>query len=137
VEAQIHGGVELGTDVHSIVVDPSFRATRIGDYLAMAAQRFGFPVDWHDGSELDVADVPADFRGPTMPALARRVARTDGVLDAAAIGRAARRVPFTRPTPEGDRPESELQQLKYLWHVLLAHGRDRAAGTDTRGTLHG
>jgi hypothetical protein len=137
VEAQIHGGVELGRDVRGIVVDPSFRNTPTEDSLSMAAQRHGFQIEWHEGSELDVTDVPGDFRGPTMPALARRVAGADGVLDAAAIGTAARRVPFTPPTPGGDRPESELQQLKYLWHVLLAHGRDRASGGGSRGTFRG
>ena len=135
VEAQVHGGIELGRDVRAIVVDPSFRDTPVERDLATAAQRHGFAVDWHEGSELDVADVPADFRGPTMPALARRVARPDGILDAAAIGVAARRIPFTPPTAEGDRPESPLQQLKYLWHVLLAHGRDRATNVESRGTF--
>jgi hypothetical protein len=132
VEAQVHGGVELGHDVSSVVLDPSFRSTRIEHHLTLAAQRHGFVIEWHEGSELDVGDVPRGFRGPTMPGLARRVARTDGVLDAAAIGHAARRVAFTPPRVGGDPPESELQQLKYLWHVLLAHGHDRASDTYMR-----
>jgi hypothetical protein len=124
VEAQVHGGVALGEDVRSIVLDPSFRNTPVEHHLTLAAERHGFAIEWHDGSELDVADVPAGFRGPTMPALARRVARPDRILDAAAIGDAARQVVFTPPTVGGDPPESELQQFKYLWHVLLAYGRD-------------
>lgn len=33
-------------------------------------------------------------------------------------------VRFDEPTEFGDAPESTLQQLKYLWHTLLAYGAD-------------
>jgi hypothetical protein len=132
VEAQVHGGVDLAEDVHSIVVDPSFRITPIEHYLTSAARQHGFTIDWHDGSEINVDDVPADFRGSTMPALARRVARSDGIVDAAATGRAARDIRFTPPTVAGDPPESERQQLKYLWHVVLGLGRDASIGRRAR-----
>jgi Protein of unknown function (DUF3626) len=69
--------------------------------------------------------VPDDFRGPTMPTLGRAVARPDGVVDAHAIGLRAAKVPYANATPSGDSDDSELQQLKYLWHTLLAHGHDR------------
>ncbi len=59
-----------------------------------------------------------------MPEVARRVARRDGIVDAAAIGRAARLVVAGPLLPGGDPPESELQRLKYLWHTLLAYGHD-------------
>jgi hypothetical protein len=70
-----------------------------------------------------VDEVPSDFRGPTMPPLARRVAR-NGFVDACSIGIAARRVRVDRPPLGGDPPDSDLQQLKYLWHTVLAHGHD-------------
>ena len=124
VEAQVHGGIDLTVDVQAVVLDPSFVGTDVEHDLAAAAERHGFELRWHRGSELAVDDVPVDFRGPTMPDLARRVARADAVVDARAIGTAARRIRAGRPLPGGDPPESELQQLKYLWHTLLAHGRD-------------
>jgi hypothetical protein len=124
VEAQIHGGVSLEADVEAMVVDPSFRATSVEEDLTAAGERYGFSVRWHGGSELHVEEVPDDFRGPTMPALARRVARADGFVDACAIGRAASAVVLGEPTANGDPPESDLQQVKYLWHTLLAHGQD-------------
>jgi hypothetical protein len=137
VEAQVHGGVDLATDVDTMVVDPSFRGTDVERDLATAAGRYGFDLRWHAGSELAVADVPADFRGPEMPDLAARVAggRFDGkrgdrerVVDAAAIGRAFTGDAPAPPRPDGDDPISEAQQLKYLWHTVLAHGTD---ATDT------
>lgn len=126
VEAQVHGGVDLAADVEAIVVDPSFAGTEVDDHLALAAERHGFTLARTPGSELAVDDVPGDFRGPTMPALARRVARADGIVDARAIGAAAPPA-LPDPLPGGDPPESALQQLKYLWHTLFALGHDAVA----------
>ena len=123
IEAQVHGGVDLATDVEAIVVDPSFAGTNTEQKMTTAANRYGFELRWHGGSNLAVEDVPSDFRGPTMPPLARRVAR-NGVVDACSIGIAARRVRVDRPPAGGDPPDSVLQQLKYLWHTVLAHGHD-------------
>ncbi|MEO8697038.1 MAG: DUF3626 domain-containing protein [Acidimicrobiales bacterium] len=130
VEAQVHGGVDLATDVEAIVLDPSFAGTDTERDIAAAARRYRFELRWHGGSRLAIDDVPPDFRGPTMSPLARRVARHDGVVDACAIGVAAQRIRIDRPAPGGDPPDSELQQLKYLWHTVLAHGHDtvRAQG---------
>jgi hypothetical protein len=124
VEAQIHGGVDLATDVVAVVLDPSLSGTGIERHLADAAARHRFELSWHGGSELHVARVPADFRGPAMPELARRVAGARGVLDASAIGEAAASIAPTPPTIEGDPDHSDAQQLKYLWHTLLAKGDD-------------
>lgn len=127
VEAQVHGGVELARDVVAVVLDPCYAGTTVADDLAVAAERFGFALHWHEGSVLPVDDVPADVRGPSMPALARRVAGPDAVVTARHIGVAAARVPLPPPGPAGDAAGSDLQQLKYLWHVVFAHGRPAAS----------
>lgn len=124
IEAQVHGGVSLDADVEYVVLDPSFRHTMIEDDLHAAAERYAFSLTWHAGSELHCDQVPEDFRGPTMPVVAREVARPDGVVDAHAIGVRAAGATFAEPTAMGDAHESDLQQLKYLWHTLLAHGHD-------------
>ena len=124
VEAQIRGGVSLSADVEAMVIDPSFRESDVEADLNEAAETFGFDLNWHGGSELHVDDVPDDFRGPGMPSLARRMERGDGVVDAAAIGIAARSAQLDEPLLIGDPPESDLQQLKYMWHTVLAHGHD-------------
>lgn len=127
VEIQVHGGVDLADDVEAMVLDPSFRGSDVEQALAAAAARYGFEIAWHSGSELAVDDVPNDFRGPTMPALARRVAGYSRIVDARAIGVTAAEHPYEEPLPLGDPPESTPQQLKYLWHTLLAHGHDAAS----------
>jgi hypothetical protein len=127
VEAQVHGGVSLESDVEAVVLDPSFQHSAVEADLYAAADRCGFSLTWHGGSELDVDDVPDDFRGPTMPGLARQVARRGGVVNARAIGVRAAKLRFAEPTKVGDSHESELQRLKYLWHTLLACGHDAVA----------
>lgn len=124
VEVQVHGGVSLETDVVAIVVDPSLRSSSVQLHLEAASERFGFDLAWHRGSRLLVADVPSDFRGEGMPALAAQVAGPDGVVDARRIGDAAMAIPTGDPTPDGDAEDSDRQQLKYLWHTLLAWGTD-------------
>lgn len=129
VEAQIHGGVDLRDDVAEIVLDPSFRSTDVERDITAAANRFEFDVRWHGGSELAAAETPDDFRGPTMRPLAAVVARPDGIIDAAALGRHALLEPWTPPTPEGDQPGSPRQEIKRLWHCLLRFGTDASAPT--------
>ncbi len=126
IEAQVHGGVSLETDVEAVALDPSFRATAVEEDLHAAAVRYGFLLKWHAGSELHVDEVPDDFRGSKMPTLATEVARPDGVIDAHAIGVRAANLSYAEPIAMGDPYDSDLQQLKYLWHTLLAYGHDAA-----------
>ena len=135
VEIQVHGGVDLRADVNAAVVDPSFRGTPVHEAFETMATRYDVKIEWHGGSELAVDDVPANFRGPTMRTLAREVAWPDGVVDAHAIGVAARSIAFAEMEAAGDANDSDAQQLKYLWHTLLAFGADAAGdGGRSAGT---
>ena len=69
-------------------------------------------------------DVPSDFRGLKMPELGRRGARPDGIIDAHSLGQVARSVTSGPPLVGGDPADSDIQQVKYLWHTLLVFGRD-------------
>lgn len=122
VEAQVHGSIELGTDVETLFADPSFRGTPIGTQLEALCRDHTIELRWVGGFTLRVDEVPGDFRGARMPTLARRIARD--ILDARTLGEAA--VHLARD-PEawadhGD-PARNLQDLKRLWHVLVRHGR--------------
>jgi len=125
VEAQVHGPVRLLEDVDVLVADPSFRDVDVGQTLNRVCERHGIALRWHGGFALASSEVPADFRGPTMPSLAERVA-VDGVVDAAAIGRAAADL-VRAPGGWADRGDHSavLQELKLLWHVLVRFGRAR------------
>jgi hypothetical protein len=127
VEAQVHGDVLFERDVESVVVDPSFDGTETGERLATLAESCGFALHRHLGFLMDVAHVPSDFRGPRMPALARRIASAFGSMpdtfDAAAIGRAAAELhhqPWRWADWDGE--AETLQHLKQLWHVLVRFG---------------
>ncbi len=89
------------------------------------AAAYDIELRWHGGSELAARGIPPDFRGPSVAALARAIGG-DGSIDAATIGRAAA---ARLPDPiaaTGDPPDSHLQQVKYLWHAVLALGHDAA-----------
>lgn len=118
VEAQVHGGLELAGPVTAVVADPSFRGTDTGAHLAA----LGLPLEWHAGFVLPPGEFPADLRLPASPALAAAVAARYGaaLVDAALVGRAARE-PGTWAA--FGPPAEVLQQLKYLWHILVLRGR--------------
>lgn len=126
VEAQVHGGVDLASDVASVVIDPSFHRTEVDRSLEAAAERYGFEIEFHDGSEVDPNEIDPEFRGGNMRVLARAVARPDGLVDAASIGQALAHVPFTAPSESGDAEDSPRQQYKKLWHCCLKFGRPRS-----------
>lgn len=133
VEAQVHGPVLLATDVDAVVVDPCFRGTATADHLSKLCRRYKVDLQWHHGFRLRVENVPRDFRGPTMPSLAERIAR-ERMLDVSMIGAAVRDL-YAHPDAWRDRGTADevLQELKLLWHVLVRFGvpmplEDRAGG---------
>ncbi|WP_422739930.1 DUF3626 domain-containing protein [Micromonospora sp. WMMD729] len=127
VETQVHGTLDLASDVQELVVDPSFAGTATGATLESVARRYGFPLRWHPGFVLPVDEVDAEFRGPAIPVLAARLYREFGQpdvpVDAALIGRGAVSV-VAEPQRWADRgPIADtLQHLKQLWHVLVRFG---------------
>jgi Protein of unknown function (DUF3626) len=130
VEAQIHGPIDLRTDVRELVADPAFRAGAIGDALRESSARFGWPLRWHPGFVMPVGDVPSHFRGYALTALARRAGR-DGLLDAAAIGEAANAAEREPDAwSHGDALDEMRTRFRRLWHVLVLRGapRDDSSG---------
>lgn len=123
VEAQVHGPIVLNRDVELLVADPAFAGTPTGQVLREIADQYGFELKWHCGFRLSVRDVPDDFRGPAMPAFARRVAGATEILDAAVIGQAAaslRRNP-ARWSEWGDYWDV-VRLFRQIWHVLVHFG---------------
>jgi hypothetical protein len=136
VEAQVHGGVDLRADVVAVVADPSLCATPTADVLTALADRYGVPLRHHPGFVLSPGEVPADLRGPVAPRLAGHLCDRYGTdhLDAALLGRAAAAVVRSRRdwAQWGD-PAEVLQQLKYLWHILVVLGRPDPLRATTYG----
>lgn len=123
IEAQIHGDVSLKEDVEILVADPSFKNTATGRTLVAICAKYSIDLYWHMGYALLTDEVPLDFRGPTMPSLARRIAQNH-VIDASLIGSAV--MELTRnPDAWRDRGSYEdvLQECKLLWHVLVKYGK--------------
>jgi Protein of unknown function (DUF3626) len=123
IEAQVHGEILLDADVDALVVDPAFAGTPTALVLAQLCERYRVQLCWHHGFRLAVSEVPSDFRGRTMPSLARRIAPS-GFVDAAALGAAVRHL-HDHPAAWADRGcfDEVLQELKLLWHVLVRYGQ--------------
>jgi hypothetical protein len=123
IEAQIHGPVSLGEDVEMLVADPSFSCSETGETLEAICAKHGIALRWHLGFALAVDDVPGDFRGASMPSLARRVASGSEFIDAQMIGAAVTSL-RRNPNAWSDRGSLDqiLQELKLLWHVLVRCG---------------
>lgn len=126
IEAQVHGPIDLARDVEALVIDPSFDDTEAGQHLVAIAERHAITLRRHAGFTLSPAEVPSDFRGPRMPALAHRIAG-GAELDAAMLGRAALSL-IREPAKwqDWDAEAETWQHIKQLWHVLVRFGRERA-----------
>ena len=122
IEAQIHGDISLSQDVDALVADPSFKDSAPGACLLDIGRKFGIDIHWHAGFAMPPEDVPADFRGASMPFLAKRVA-PNGALDARKIGEAAAslRKNFSAWADIGNEKDV-LEKLRHLWHILLRFG---------------
>ncbi|KAL7920376.1 hypothetical protein ACQKWADRAFT_328823 [Trichoderma austrokoningii] len=123
IEAQIHGDVLLSRDVEALVVDPSFFLRGdTGPLLKTLSETYRFPLFSHHTFEMPAESCPDDFRGPTMPSLATRVAYK-GTVDVQAIGEGVK--DFMSDAEQwADRGTvaEVLQELKLLWHVLVRYG---------------
>lgn len=123
IEAQVHGDIRLKEDVEILVADPSFKGTSIGRILEQICLQYSIQLYWHMGFAMGVDEVPVDFRGPSMPSLAKRISH-NGFIDVSMIGSAAMDVKQD-PLAWRDRGTDKevLQELKLLWHVLVRYGK--------------
>jgi hypothetical protein len=122
IEAQVHGSIHLKDDVECLVADPSFKGMEIGNILEQLCQKYGIKLEWHQGFQMNAADVPSTYRGPAMPSLARRIA-SNQMINARVIGEAVQEL-MREPERWKDRGTQRemLQELKYIWHVLVRFG---------------
>ncbi|MEQ1759278.1 MAG: DUF3626 domain-containing protein [Vicinamibacterales bacterium] len=123
IEAQVHGPIDMATDVETVVADPAFKRTATGEALEGLSAKYAIPLAWHRGFRMAVNDVPAEFRGPAIPELARRIAGRGGMVEAAVIG-AAEASFRARPEAWGALGSQDqlLQHFRQLWHVVVRYG---------------
>lgn len=107
IEAHVHGPVRLDRDVEALVLDPSYRGTRV----EADARRLPCPVHWHAGFQLSVDELRRHphYRGRQYVDLGARIA-AGGVLNPRVIGDAARTGRY------------DPQALKRVWHCLARFG---------------
>jgi hypothetical protein len=122
IEAQVHGDILLSNDIEVLVADPSFKGTHTGRILEQICSKYSIELFWHMGFTLSVDEVPEDFRGPAMPSMAKRIAKKNKYIHASIIGSAAFDYKKNPSSWENTSKIGVLQELKYLWHVLVKFG---------------
>lgn len=122
IEAQVHGPIRLQEDVAALVVDGSFQGQAIEIHMRRLCEKYDIALEWHGGLQVNIHQIPSDFRGETVLKLGRRVAE-DGHIHTALLGRLAKQL-REKPTIWADlgTPDTLLQQIKYLWHILVRYG---------------
>jgi hypothetical protein len=107
IEAHVHGGIDLGTNVEALVLDPCYQDTQV----ETEAKCLGCPVEWHGGFRVatEVLLRNADYRGFEFAELGVSLAK-DGHLDPAMIGDASRTGRY------------DQQALKRVWHYVARFG---------------
>ncbi len=106
VEAHIHGPLVIAADVEALVLDPSFKETRIGE----VASSIGCTVEWHDGFclSLDLLDNCRVYRGEAAADAIAQIAK-HGFVTPASLWRA-------RETA------LDYQTAKWVWHCIARFG---------------
>ena len=122
IESQIHGDISLYRDITTLVADYSFRETEVELNFQKLCSKFSIDFYWHSGFQMKETDFPANFRGPKIPEMAKRIAQR-GMVNAYLIGLASNRI-ITEPDLWNDLGSKEelLQLVKYMWHCLVKFG---------------
>ena len=122
IEAHIHGPLLLARDVEALILDPSYRGTKVEEL----AGRLPCPVEWHQGFRLSVEMLRRhpDYRGLTYVALGVDLSHV-GELTPLIVGAAARTGRY------------DLQDLKKVWHYVARFGGPVSVGIHTDPTPTG
>ncbi|WP_087024248.1 DUF3626 domain-containing protein [Thaumasiovibrio subtropicus] len=124
IEAQIHGDLRLADDVTHLVADSSYRGTPIERDLQTLCERYDIVLQWRQGYQLTLSEVPTDFRGPSMPEIAKQIAEftQQPTLNAHALGQYVNHRYQAVGTASAMDIAAALQPYKLLWHVLVRYG---------------
>ncbi|HAS47624.1 MAG TPA: DUF3626 domain-containing protein [Microscillaceae bacterium] len=120
IEAQIHTDIQLDKDVDCLVADYAYQHTEYEKDLALLCEKCEIKLIWNKGLQLAIAEVPNHFRGKEMPLLAQQVA-IDQYIHAYALAKAEQS--YLQATTDPSLLAHQLQQLKYLWHILVKYGQ--------------
>ena len=123
IEAQIHGNISLKNDIETLVTDPSFIETDIGEKIEQTCNKYSIKLLWHMGFAMKTNDVPYDFRGNEMPKLAEFIS-INKTINPFLIGFAVMDLYKNPEKWKNWGIEKEIiQKLKLLWHVLVKYGK--------------
>lgn len=106
IEAHIHGPIIIERDVEALVLDPSFKDSRIED----AAHSLGCTIEWHAGFRLSAHQSCdcAEYRGQPVADAILQIAE-DGHVTPARLSQARETM-------------LDYQTAKWIWHCMARFG---------------
>ena len=114
IEAHIHGPLVIDRDIEALVLDPSFRGSRLEE----KAQTLGCEIEWHAGFRLPVHQSKEcqKYRGPDA---------ADAIVHLAESG-------YITPARLSQARETELdyQTAKWVWHCMARFGYQQPSDGD-------
>ena len=120
IEAQIHTEISLMNDIDYLIVDAAYRHTEYENLFKKVCELNPIELIWNKGRELEIKDIPENFRGPEMPTIAKEIAVNDKI-NAYLLGLAEKK--YKEKIEEEKVRQGKNQQLKYLWHTLIKYGK--------------
>ena len=112
IEAHVHGPIVIERDVEALVLDPSFKNSKIEE----AALSLRCKIEWHNGFRLSVHQSSAcqTYRGPQV---------ADAILEIAEDG-------FITPATLAQARKTRLdyQTAKWVWHCVARFGYEQTNG---------
>ena len=120
VEAQIHTEITLRNDIDYLIVDSAYRHTEYENLFNQVCELNSIELLWNEGRELEIQDIPKNFRGSEMPTIAEEIA-VNNKINAYVLGLAEKR--YKNEIEEERIRQIKNQQLKYLWHILIKYGK--------------
>lgn len=120
IEAQIHTEISLKNDIDYLIADSAYRFTEYENLFKKVCELYSIILIWNKVHELEINDIPENFRGSEMPIIAKEIA-INNKINAYVLGLAEKR--YKEEIEEEAVRQDKNQKLKYLWHTLIKYGK--------------
>lgn len=123
IETHIHSDISLEHDVDDLYIDESYCGTSLEQQAYNLCKKFNINLKWIPKRQINVEEVGSLFRGPKIPALARKIddvfGERQGIINAYLIGKAScdSYLNIGSWSDIGNTDEM-FQRIKQLWHTV-------------------
>lgn len=122
IEVQIHCDINLLNYATHLVCDSSFKNTKFEEKIIGLGKKNSLKHSWYPGFQIKIEDIPDNFRGPFSSEFAKIIS-TSGYLNSISLADFEKNYFDNEAYWKQEYPDKNLlQELKYLWHILVKFG---------------